>query len=446
MRPRNALVIAGTLLCVATLCLAGYQVATRYSEGGPLLDILGPAFAVATALLCIGVLDWARNLGPSSRRRRSSRSRDDDDDIPLPETARPAVRAEARLDLAAAVQAVERLADDERGADETIAEALRIAAELTRASAATLWAVARAETPEPAPDAQEPRPAHDAAAFVLRAHWADGQVVQHADLPDVDAPLDALAQALDQRKPLQTLDDASASFLLPLFCDQEAVGVLRLVVPLDGDDDARRNAAQKMAGDLAQLAGPVARAIHAPELYQRAVLDAGTGLYTRRHFVNRLTEATGACRRYGEPLCLILLDVDHFRRLCAAHGQPVGDRVLRNIADLVHHGIRECDSAYRYGADEIAVILPGSDVDSAARVAERLRVLCRAARTLGDDGRDVLATVSAGVACFDEDMRGIGPLMAHADEALQAAKTAGRNRVERWAEPAGADDFDDEDL
>ena len=55
MRPRNALVIAGTLLCVATLCLAGYQVATRYSEGGPLLDILGPAFAVATALLGIGV-------------------------------------------------------------------------------------------------------------------------------------------------------------------------------------------------------------------------------------------------------------------------------------------------------------------------------------------------------------------------------------------------------
>ena len=172
----------------------------------------------------------------------------------------------------------------------------------------------------------------------------------------------------------------------------------------------------------------------APDLYDQAVIDGLTGVYTRRHFINRLTEATGMSRRYGEPLSVVLLDIDSFGMLNERYGHETADRSLQEVASLIQDNIRGADSAYRYGPDEFAVILPDTDVDRAASLAERLRGAIRAVRPLAEEGGKIIVSVSVGIAEFDEDMRGIGPLSAHAEGALYSAKSTGHDRVVAWSE------------
>jgi diguanylate cyclase (GGDEF)-like protein/PAS domain S-box-containing protein len=163
------------------------------------------------------------------------------------------------------------------------------------------------------------------------------------------------------------------------------------------------------------------------ELEARATTDGLTGLRNHRAFQERLAVEVSRAERHGDPLCLIMLDVDHFKQYNDAFGHPEGDTVLRKIGRIIDLEARASDLAARYGGEEFVLVLPQTSIAGAAAIAERLRNSVEAA-----DWPQRSVTISIGVATLGlgQDDRG---LIARADEALYASKADGRNRVTQAA-------------
>ncbi|TAJ07404.1 MAG: diguanylate cyclase [Nitrospirae bacterium] len=166
------------------------------------------------------------------------------------------------------------------------------------------------------------------------------------------------------------------------------------------------------------------------QVQSQALTDGLTNLLNRRAFTNILAREFREAERYQTPLCLIMLDVDHFKSVNDRFGHPVGDRLLQDVAGLIGQAIRTVDIATRYGGEEFAIILPRTDVAQAQVLANRIRELLAQQTFLADGARFGL-TVSMGIAQTpNPQIATVDDLVAAADEALYQAKTRGRNRVE----------------
>jgi diguanylate cyclase (GGDEF)-like protein len=168
----------------------------------------------------------------------------------------------------------------------------------------------------------------------------------------------------------------------------------------------------------------------APATAAPAALDNRTGLVDRGRFRELLRGALERHRESGAGVSLILFDVDHFADVNDAFGHDTGDDVLRAVADGLRAECRSTDEPARYGADELAVVLPGVSLDEARRLAERVRGRIAELDATAPDGWPLRITVSAGAAALDGRVAGAGQLMAAAQRALHRAKARGRNRVE----------------
>jgi len=159
-----------------------------------------------------------------------------------------------------------------------------------------------------------------------------------------------------------------------------------------------------------------------------ALVDPLTGLSNRRAFLSETDDLlTGEAKR-NEPLTVMLADLDRFKAVNDRFGHAVGDRVLQVFADTVRRTLRANDLSGRLGGEEFAFLMPGTNAQDAANIAERIRVrFAAAARTVG--GQAVGSTVSVGVAVTSAPTAQIADLMAAADRALYRAKAEGRNRV-----------------
>ena len=168
------------------------------------------------------------------------------------------------------------------------------------------------------------------------------------------------------------------------------------------------------------------------KLERLANLDSLTGLYNRRVILQRLNERIKYTRRYGDELSLIMLDIDHFKKVNDQYGHLIGDGVLEGIAVLVQRNIRDTDVVGRYGGEEFIIILLKTGLSSALGVAERIRKAIEAAEMKDSEGNVFSVTVSEGVSSYKpaEDERS---LISRADDALYRAKENGRNRVEASA-------------
>jgi diguanylate cyclase (GGDEF)-like protein len=160
-----------------------------------------------------------------------------------------------------------------------------------------------------------------------------------------------------------------------------------------------------------------------------ATTDALTGVLNRRGFVARGRAEWGRCRRYGRPLAVLALDIDHFKVVNDTHGHDVGDAVLVHVSALCAGGMRTSDLFGRLGGEEFCAILPETTLEAARALAERLRVgveriPCPVAGTM------IPVTISIGVAVGEEADATLEAQMKRADQALYAAKRNGRNRVE----------------
>lgn len=154
--------------------------------------------------------------------------------------------------------------------------------------------------------------------------------------------------------------------------------------------------------------------------------DALTGLANRRSASEGLEAARARALRTGAPLSVLMLDLDHFKRINDRWGHADGDRVLVAVAGTLRSELRAGDTAARYGGEEFLAILPGSDAAQALEAAERIRASVAAQRT-ALSGAVVTVSVSIGVATLEGD-EPAGRLLARADAALYRAKTAGRDR------------------
>jgi two-component system cell cycle response regulator len=154
--------------------------------------------------------------------------------------------------------------------------------------------------------------------------------------------------------------------------------------------------------------------------------DALTGLANRRYILTQLGSSVSAARRHGRPLSVAIVDIDHFKPVNDAYGHAVGDRVLVRVASALSDHLRAEDQLGRLGGEEFLVVLGDTDGAAAERVTEKLRYEVAAA-TVVHEGEEISVTVSIGTATWD----GEAPeaLLQRADEALYAAKAAGRDRA-----------------
>ena len=165
------------------------------------------------------------------------------------------------------------------------------------------------------------------------------------------------------------------------------------------------------------------------EALRLATMDPLTGAYNRRTFHEIAERELSRARRAGQPLSIIVIDIDHFRAINESYGNRIGDEVLQRVADLVRGALRKEDMLVRYGGEEFLVMLPDVPGPGAVIVAGRIRKAVEAAPLeVGD--YELPATVSVGVSArMDEGPESIENLLARADEALALAKQRGRNRV-----------------
>jgi diguanylate cyclase (GGDEF)-like protein len=170
-------------------------------------------------------------------------------------------------------------------------------------------------------------------------------------------------------------------------------------------------------------------------LLKQVVTDPLTHLYNVRYFNQFIGDEFNIAKRYGHPLALLMLDLDHFKSVNDRYGHPMGDVVLQQTSAIFRRTVRGADVVARTGGEEFAIILPRTSRQAAGESAERIR------RTLADHtfvsgATQLQVTCSIGLACYGEDADVTGPhhLIYFADQALLAAKQAGRNRVVHWVD------------
>ena len=213
-------------------------------------------------------------------------------------------------------------------------------------------------------------------------------------------------------------------FELPLAAGNETFGTLSLSGGADFSIQDVETAAL--------LVGHAVVALENARLHEiverQALVDGLTGLGNRRQAEERLHAEVARAGRSGDAVALIIGDLDHFKSVNDRFGHPAGDAVLREFARVLTEATREIDLAARWGGEEFAVLLPGTNADDAAVVAERVRSRLAQRVVLTADGMPVQVTASFGVAAFP-DAESETALIAAADAALYTAKHAGRNRV-----------------
>lgn len=177
-------------------------------------------------------------------------------------------------------------------------------------------------------------------------------------------------------------------------------------------------------------------------LEQLVSTDTLTGVASRHHFIQRAEEVLCQSERNGQPFALLMLDLDHFKRVNDTHGHPAGDLVLRRVSETFRLSLRPGDICGRLGGEEFAVILSNTDIDAALSNAERLRQKINALHITLASGQSVNPSVSIGGVIFtpmmSDDTNTEGPLpqpvniesmIEQADQGLYRAKKSGRNRV-----------------
>jgi diguanylate cyclase (GGDEF)-like protein len=180
------------------------------------------------------------------------------------------------------------------------------------------------------------------------------------------------------------------------------------------------------------LAGQAARSVENVELHEtvarESVTDDLTGLANRRAFDEALASEVERTKRFGSDLGLVLIDLDNFKSVNDTYGHPQGDLVLREVARVLRGSSREIDHPARYGGEELAVVLPGTDLEGAFNRAERIREEIGRLRIPRLDGAGTLSiTASCGVAATRAHAADGRGLVQAADNALYEAKHSGKN-------------------
>ncbi len=260
------------------------------------------------------------------------------------------------------------------------------------------------------------------------------EVVRAGDLQHVEAQISEVEQAA-LREGVAEADGGKMLAIALRHEDSEAdtEGVITVARPDRGFDQEDRDLLRSLASQATMALENVD--LHL-QVHRQAVTDDLTGLPNHGRFQDLLRAEVEQVRRYRRPLALIMIDLDNFKAVNDSYGHQQGDLVLKQVARVLHDTSRETDTPARYGGEEMALILPHTDLEGSAAIAERIRASIEelSIRRL-DGGGQLRITASLGVAAISEGTK--DGLIAAADAALYAAKHEGKNRIVR-AEPQRA--------
>jgi diguanylate cyclase (GGDEF)-like protein len=228
---------------------------------------------------------------------------------------------------------------------------------------------------------------------------------------------------------------AASVVVLPLFVHNRVVGAVQLFG--ESEDSFSREDVQLLWILSLVSESMLARDYSNEALLHTAFTDFLTGLKTRGYFEQQIDLELARAGRRGTPVALLMIDIDHFKRLNDTHGHPAGDVVLRDFAAILSGELRQIDLAARYGGEEFILLLPETAQEGAMLVAQRLRHAVDESKfhLSGEAGSAVEhLTISIGIACFPDDARQKPDLLEAADAALYQAKARGRNCVVFFSE------------
>jgi diguanylate cyclase (GGDEF)-like protein len=219
--------------------------------------------------------------------------------------------------------------------------------------------------------------------------------------------------------------------VLPLIVQDSAIGTFVLASRTAG------RYSKKTREMLGVISNQVAVSIENAKMYKRmeemATTDGLTGLPNHRTFQARLSEMLYRAERHGKTMSVVLTDIDKFKSVNDTHGHPVGDAVLRRVAKVLADQVRKVDQVARYGGEEFAMVLEETDGRGAELFCERVRQEVAAQLMTSEQG-SFRVTISLGIATYPADGPAKETLIERADQALYAAKAAGRNRTVRYAD------------
>ncbi len=238
-----------------------------------------------------------------------------------------------------------------------------------------------------------------------------------------------------QADDLLALVGAKSALAIPLFVTNRVMGSMQLF-------SSRAEAFHRDDAQLLWILSLVAENLLTREyanegLLRFAFTDYLTGLKTRGYFEQQLELEFKRAERRKQKFALLMIDIDHFKRLNDTFGHHVGDQILRDVTSILVKDMREVDTVARYGGEEFVIILPETTETGALYVAQRLRRAVEQAKFFAGSPHNVQhLTISIGVAVYDTDAQFKRDLIEFADAALYAAKNAGRNRVVAYSELA----------
>ncbi|MCI0623567.1 MAG: diguanylate cyclase [Acidobacteria bacterium] len=218
---------------------------------------------------------------------------------------------------------------------------------------------------------------------------------------------------------------------VPLRINQRKIGVINLTdKPGEGFDENDLRLVESVASHASVALDRTDYYKMSEELRKISITDSLTDLYNRRFFQDRMSEEIERSRRHGQPVSLIMLDIDNFKHYNDTYGHLAGDEALRLTAAIIKNSVRNIDRVARYGGEEFAVILPMTEIAAARDIAERIRSGV-AGRYFPDEAlrAAVKLTASLGIASFPQHAGNLFELVGNADKALYLAKVSGKNCV-----------------
>jgi len=271
--------------------------------------------------------------------------------------------------------------------------------------------------------------------LVLRAH--EGRLTLRVSEKDRGPSGDGLAwRAMANSKTVVENDVSTVPNYVPMFKETrskmciplisfgQTLGVLALGSARTGSFQIADSQPLESVADISATA--IQNAYYVERVRQLAYIDGLTGIFNRRFFEMRIAEEMERARRYEGGMAVIMMDIDHFKRLNDEFGHLLGDEVLRQVSSVFSQHLRKVDIVCRYGGEEFAILLPQTSVEQALNVAEKLRKEIAAWQF---PGVPRAVTISAGASAYPAHGDGRDDLVKAADAALYAAKQAGRNCV-----------------
>lgn len=239
------------------------------------------------------------------------------------------------------------------------------------------------------------------------------KIQSYSDLADI--PIIFISANQEQENLLKAFEKGAVDYITKPFHAGELLARMRIHLELKYS----RQKLQKLLKEQNELV---------KKLEQLANTDSLTGVWNRRYFLIRANQEINRSQRYNLPFSLLLIDIDHFKKVNDTYGHNIGDEVIISMTKIVFKHLRQVDCFGRLGGEEFVILLPETDIEQAVIVAERIRANINN-QSITVDNKQLYITVSIGVASYNLVDLVIDSIIQRADQAVYQAKNQGRNRV-----------------